>query len=54
MFKIFFSDNRAVYETMLKTLTAGQAADNNKIRRMRFACWITTDYKRRLQTHTHS
>jgi hypothetical protein len=37
--KIFFSENRVVYEIM-RNNRAGQATDNNIKRRMRFACWI--------------
>jgi hypothetical protein len=44
MFSIFFF-NRAVYEE--KHGTARQATDNNTLRRMRFACWVTKS------THTH-
>jgi hypothetical protein len=32
-------EKRAVYEIMLKNMD--QATENNIIRRMRFACWIT-------------
>jgi hypothetical protein len=39
---------RTAYEIMRKHSTAKQATDDNKIRRMRFAFWITTD------TDTHS
>jgi hypothetical protein len=38
---ITFPENRAVYEIMWKNGTARQATDDNIIRRMRFACWIT-------------
>jgi hypothetical protein len=35
-------DNCAVCEIMWENMgTAGQAADDNIIRRMRFACWVT-------------
>jgi len=38
---VFSPENRAVYEIMWKKCcTVGQATDDNKIRRMRFACWI--------------
>jgi hypothetical protein len=37
---------------MWKTLRAGQAIDDNKIWRICFTCWITTDYKHKLQTDT--
>ena len=39
---------RAAYEIMWKHSRARQATDDNIIRRMRFAFWITTD------TDTHS
>jgi hypothetical protein len=49
MLNTFFSENRAVYEIMRKKYgTAGQATDDNIIRRMRFACSITK------ATDTHS
>jgi hypothetical protein len=38
----FSPENRAVYEIMWKKYgTARQATDDNIVRRMRFACWIT-------------
>jgi hypothetical protein len=41
-FNNFFGENRAVYEVMFKKYgTAGQAAEDNRIWRMRFAYWIT-------------
>jgi hypothetical protein len=45
-----FSENRAVYEIMWKNMVepAGQATDDNIIRHMRFACWVTKATK----THT--
>ena len=43
-----FSQNRAVWDNVEKYGTAGQATDDNIIRRMRFACWITK------ATDTHS
>jgi len=44
-----FSENRAVYGIMWnKCGTARQAKDDNKIRRMRFSCWIIK------ATDTHS
>jgi hypothetical protein len=37
-----FSENRAVYDhNVEKYARTGKAIDHNKIRRMRFACWIT-------------
>jgi len=46
----FFSENCAVYENMWKKYgKAIQAADENIIRRMRIACWIT----KVRHTHTH-
>jgi hypothetical protein len=51
MFNNFFPtpENLAVYETMWKKHgRARQAIDDNIIRRMRFACWITK------ATNTHS
>ena len=45
----YFSENRAVYEIMWKKYcTARQSTDDNTIRRMRIACWITK------ATDTHS
>ena len=41
VFNNCFSENRSVYEIMWKNAGATQATDNNIIRRMRFACWIT-------------
>jgi hypothetical protein len=38
-FFLFFK-NRAVYEMFKKFSTAGQATNENTIRRMRIACWI--------------
>jgi hypothetical protein len=39
---ITFPENRAVYEIMWEIYgTARQVMDDNIIRRMRFACWIT-------------
>jgi hypothetical protein len=38
---LLFSEIRTVYENVGKYGTARQAADDNIIRRMRFACWIT-------------
>jgi hypothetical protein len=43
-----FMLNRAVYEIMYENGTTRQPTDDNKIRRMRFACWITK------ATNTHS
>jgi len=42
---ITFSKNRAVYENVVKYGRVGQATDDNIIRRMRFACWITMTTK---------
>ena len=39
-FSITFSDNRAVYGIMQKNTRAGEATDDNTIRRMRLAWWI--------------
>jgi hypothetical protein len=39
MFNKFFSEKRSVREIMSNN-RAGQATDNNKKRRVRFACWI--------------
>ena len=48
-----YSDNRAVYEICGKILCrAGQATDDDIIRRMRFAGWITKD--KHTQTHTQN
>jgi hypothetical protein len=46
----FFNENRAFYEIIWKKKygAAGQAADENRTRRMRLASWITED------TNTHS
>jgi hypothetical protein len=45
---IAFSKNRVVYEMMWKKYgTARQATEDNIIRRMRFACWITKATDRR-------
>jgi hypothetical protein len=38
---------------MEKYGTARQAADNNKIRRMRSACWMTKAYKHTLRTYSY-
>ena len=44
-----FLKNRDVYEIMWeKYCTAGQATDDNIIRRMRIVCWITKD----IETHS--
>ena len=52
MFSNFFfppSKNHVVYEIMWKKYcTDWQAADDNKLRRIRIACWITQ------ATNTHS
>jgi hypothetical protein len=43
--KVFFPENRAVYDMMWKKCcTAGEATEDDIIRRMRFACWITKAY----------
>ena len=44
----FFSENPAVYGNVEKCIRASQATDDNIIRRMGFACWITK------ATNTHS
>ena len=44
----FFKENRTVYEMMQKYSAARVATDENIIRPMRFACWITK------ATDTHS
>ena len=45
----FFSlENRTVYENVEKHGWVGQATDDNIIRRMHFACWITK------ATNTHN
>jgi hypothetical protein len=41
MLNNFFSENRTMYEIMYENGTTRKATDDNKIRRMRFACWIT-------------
>jgi hypothetical protein len=41
MLIIFFSENRAFYEIMLKSMVEPDRPDDNIIRRMRIACWIT-------------
>jgi hypothetical protein len=42
MFNNFSPENRAVYKLIWKKYSrAGQATDDNIIRRMRFACWVT-------------
>ena len=49
VFSNFPPENRAVYEIMWKKYcTDWQAADDNKLRRIRIACWITQ------ATNTHS
>ena len=48
VFNSFFSENRTDYEIMWKNFKVGQTTDDNIIRRMRFACWITK------ATNTHS
>jgi hypothetical protein len=49
MFNTIFPENRAIYEIMWEKYgRARQATDDNMIRRMRFACWITK------ATDTHS
>jgi hypothetical protein len=40
-FSNFFPENRAVYKNVAKYGIAWQATDDNIIRRMRFAGWIT-------------
>jgi hypothetical protein len=47
-FFFFFFENRAIYYISEKYGRARLATDNNIIRRMRFACWITK------ATDTHS
>ena len=43
------SENRSVYQLILKEYgRAGQATDDNTIRHMRFACWVT----KATDTHT--
>jgi hypothetical protein len=41
MFNKFLSKNRAVFDNVEKYGKARQDTDNNTIRRMRVACWIT-------------
>jgi hypothetical protein len=41
MFKNFFPENRAVCEIMRKNVVELEATDDNVIRRMRFACWVS-------------
>jgi len=49
MFKKILSKDRAVFEIMWKKYgRTWQASDDNIIRRMRFACWMTED------TNTHT
>jgi hypothetical protein len=51
IFNNFFPENRAVYVTMWKNMVrVRQDTDDNIIRRMRFAWWIT----KATHTHTHS
>jgi len=40
-FNSFLSENRALCDNVEKYGKARQATDNNVIRRMRVACWIT-------------
>ena len=46
-FNTFFL-NRAFYESMWKSMVEEQATDDNTMRRMRFACWVT----KTTDTHT--
>ena len=41
LYSVTFPDNRAVYEVIWKNMIKPQSTDNNVIRRMRFARWIT-------------
>ena len=51
-FNKFFSENRTVCEIMWKNCgRVGQTTDDNKIRHMRIACWITK--AAHTQTHKH-
>ena len=45
---VFFSENRNVYEIMLKNIIAPDVTDDNIVRHMRFAWWINK------ATDTHS
>ena len=48
-FSNFFSKNRVVYEIMWKKCgISGQATDDNKLQRMRFACWMI----KAIETHS--
>ena len=49
--KFFFRKSCRLWDNVEKCDTAGQATDDNIIRRMRFACRIT---KARIQTDTHN
>ena len=51
--KIFFSDNRAVYEIILKKYGTARQATYDTTRRIPFACWITKATQRKTHTHTH-
>jgi hypothetical protein len=52
---LFFTKNRAVYGKMReKCGRAREAGDNNIIRRMSFACWITKATHTHAHTHTHT
>jgi hypothetical protein len=44
----YYYENRAVHEIMWKSCGDQQATDDNIIRRMRFACWMS------VATHTHT
>jgi hypothetical protein len=52
----FFRKSCRLWDNVEKYGTAGQATDDNIIRRMRFACWITktTDTRARARAHTHT
>jgi hypothetical protein len=57
MFNNFFSENCAIYEIMLRNMArAGQTTDDNTIRHVHFACWITkaTDTLRIYNTYCSS
>ena len=49
---VFFFKNRAVFEIMWKNMVETGRPHDNRIGRMRFACWIIKATRTRAHTHT--
>jgi len=43
--QIFFPENHTMYEIIWRNSVASLATDYNRIRRMRFACWVFWGYR---------